>query len=247
MTHLTETTCRTCGQKFRYEPVIIFGRDLVHSLHTNCERCTAKQKEHKSMDKARIYSNDLCRQWERLLPPDLRETSDKHPSFNRRLWKIVEQWEPQKENLSLGIIGPAARCKTRVMALLAQRVYWDAEDVRRRMGSALVWTSAVRLKDAATDRYSRDRQISTTAREHLDECRKTPWLFLDDFGKNEWSPTFESQLFQILDHRMNHQLPTVWSANAHPEDFAPFLSPLNAWPIIGRLLDRCTLLDLREE
>lgn len=237
---LTETTCRTCGGTFHYEPVILFGRDLARPLHLDCERCvlTLKDQERQAIKTKR--TQELVARWELVIPPDLRRTHVSHAAFNGRLWELVKNWRPHPGNGSLGIIGPAARCKTRVMALLAKRVMLLDEE-------RVTWTSAVRLKDAATDRYSRDRQISTTAREHLEECKRTPWLFLDDFGKNEWSPAFESQLFQILDHRMNHQLPTVWSANTHPEDFAPCLSPLNAWPIIGRLLDRCTLLDLREE
>lgn len=240
MTDLTETTCRTCGKTFHYEPVIIFGRDLARSLHIHCEPCVLTLKEQERQARKTQRTRDLVAQLDRVLPPDLLRTYLSHPEFNRPLWELVKNWKPHPENLSLGIIGPAARCKTRVMALLAKRVLLLEE-------TQVTWTSAVRLKDAATDRYSRDRQISTTAREHLEECRKIPWLFLDDFGKNEWSPAFESQLFQILDHRMNHQLITVWSANAHPEDFAPLISPINAWPIIGRLLNRCTLLDLREE
>ena len=105
----------------------------------------------------------------------------------------------------------------------------------------------MRLKDAAHDRQSRDRDVSGYARQHLQECLSTPWLFLDDLGKNEWTAAFESQLFQILDHRLNHHLPMAWTANDHPERFHPLMSQLNASPIIGRLLDRCALLDLREE
>jgi DNA replication protein DnaC len=94
------------------------------------------------------------------------------------------------------------------------------------------------------DRHNRNLSISTIARAHLAACLTTPWLFLDDFGKNEWSPAFESQLFQILDHRKNHRLPLVYSSNAHPSDFSLTISSLNAAPIIGRLLDRTTILEL---
>ena len=246
-TALTETTCQTCGGTFHYEPVIIFGRDLARPLHLLCEPCKLREAAEDQEKRGKERIRHLADRWRATVPPDLQESCATHPTFNRPLWNVIKDWGPCAGNRSLGIIGPAARRKTRVMAMLAKRVFWQAHGQTACAQPNLVWTSAVKLKDAATDRYSRDRHVSTAARELLSDCLKTPWLFLDDLGKNEWSPAFESQLFQILDHRVNHQLTTVWSANAHPEDFAPMISPLNAWPIIGRLLDRCTLLDLREE
>lgn len=236
---LMNTTCHHCDASFSYEPILCFGKDLAAHLNKECPACQRKSENLRVREKEEERMQQAYQMLCATLPPDLRETDERHPDFNRPLWAAANRWHPSPEQRTLGIIGPAAQCKTRVLALLARRVISS--------GSRVCWTSAVRLKDAAHDRQSREREISALAREHLRECLTVPWLFLDDLGKNEWSPTFESQLFQILDHRLNHHLPTAWTANDHPESFHPLISPLNASPIIGRLLDRCTVMDLRAE
>lgn len=236
---MTTTTCHTCHAAFPYEPILCFGRDLAAHLNKECPSCLrdAEKARHEEREEDRMQQiyQTLCS----TLPPDLRETDEAHAEFNQPLWSAVKRWHPTAEQRSLGIIGPAARCKTRVLALLARRVISS--------GTRIAWTSAVRLKDAAHDRQSREREISSLAREHLRDCLTAPWLFLDDLGKNEWTGAFESQLFQILDHRVNHHLPTAWTSNEHPEAFLPVISRMNASPIIGRLLDRCAVMDLRDE
>lgn len=231
-------TCTTCQRSFTYEPVLCFGRDLAASLNKQCPQCR-NQAERETLVEAAILRKQRNEDYLRAtLPPDLRVTDTRHPDFNLPLWEVVRKWSATPRHRTLGIIGAAGLCKTRVLAMMAAKVILR--------GSRIVWTSAVRLKDAAHDRQSWDRETAALARQHLQECLTTPWLFLDDLGKNEWTPAFESQLFQILDHRLNHHLPMAWTANDHPEMFHPLLSPMNASPIIGRLLDRCTLLDLRE-
>lgn len=244
MTHMetaptTATTkCRTCGTEIEYEPIIVMDKDLAKALHTHCEACAGAaraQDEQREREAATDRARSILRA---TLPPDLFDTDVHHAEFNAALWSVVKMWSPTPREHSIGIIGPAAKCKTRVMALLAKRI------VHR--GSRIVWTSAVRLADSVRDRNSRMHGVATIAREHLAECRNAPWLFLDDLGKNEWDRSFESQIFQILDHRIGYRLSTVWSANDHPEEFSQLITPLNAGPIIGRLLDRTTIFDLRK-
>ena len=233
---LAFAACQNCGQQFTYEPIWFNGHDLAKCLHLWCSPCGVAVEEQCRLDriaerKARIEA-EICQQ----IPPDLLATDPRYPSFNQALWSAVSKWRPNEREGWLGIVGAAGKSKTRCMALLAQRAM--------RNGIRCTWTTANRLKDASADRSHRERSISILAREHLAECLTAPWLFLDDLGKNEWTPAFESQFFQILDHRKNHRLPIVFSSNAHPEAFSQLISGLNASPIIGRLLDRTTLLDL---
>jgi DNA replication protein DnaC len=234
---MAETTCRSCGAVIAYEPIIIFGRDLAASLNTVCEACVeavtatndARERQATHQRREAVLAATI--------PPDLLATDVNHPDFNRKLWAVANKWRPSDDDRSIGIIGHAGQCKTRVLSLMAQKTILR--------GTRVVWTSAVRLKDAATDRSSRLPNVAALAREHLADCQHAPWLFIDDIGKNEWPPAFESQFFQILDHRINYRLPFAWSSNDHPEAFSQVISKLNASPIIGRILDRCTIIDLR--
>jgi hypothetical protein len=234
---MATTACRNCGQVFYYEPILVFGKDLAACIHQTCEGCEASEKRAAADAAAGLRRAETDGRIRAQIPPALLATDLNHPTFNSNLWRVVGQWRPNKEKYWLGVIGLAGKCKTRCLALLAMRVM--------RAGTRIVWTTANRLKDCSGDRNSREREVSSNAREHLADCLHAPWLFIDDFGKNEWSPAFESQLFQILDHRKNHLLPTVYTSNAHPEEFSQIISPLNASPIIGRLLDSTTILNLK--
>jgi DNA replication protein DnaC len=236
-TIMAKTTCRNCASVIIYEAIMVFGKDLGICLHTVCESCESAAAEATIAKERAITMQQRETVLAATIPPDLLATDINHPSFNRQLWRAVSQWRPGPDHRSIGIIGDAGQCKTRVLSLLAKRNILG--------GTRVVWTSAVRLKDAAADRSSRLHNVASLAREHFADCLQAPWLFLDDIGKNEWTPAFESQLFQILDHRINYRLPFAWSSNDHPENFSQVISVQNASPIIGRLLDRCALLDLR--
>lgn len=237
---MATTPCRDCGTSMIYETIPLFGKDLALCLHLLCDVCSAKvEAEAAAAEAARVLTEREAA-IERSIPQDMRETDLNHPNFNRGLWDAVRQWRPErngKGDFWLGLVGPADMSKTRCMALLAMKAM--------RAGVRATWTTANRLLDASQERKSGDRQLATLAREHLSDCLHAPWLFIDDLGKNEWPPAFESQFFQILDHRKNHRLPMVYSSNAHPDHFSLVLSDLNREPIIGRLKDRCTLIHMR--
>ncbi len=230
------TEC-ACGQMYAYEPFLLMGIDFGKTLQWQCEDCrrnSARLEEDKARAVLAFEREALVRA---TIDPDLMETDIQREDFNGDLWRVVSRWRPEKD-FWLGLVGESGTCKTRCMALLACKAI--------RVGVRVTWTTANRLKDAVDDRKDRDKSISQVARDHLKSCKYAGWLFLDDLGKNEWGSAFESQLFQILDFRKNNHLPVVYSSNAHPEAFSQVLSPLNASPIIGRLLDRTTLLDLFE-
>lgn len=237
-TDIAMATCNRCGQVFTYEPLMIGTEDFGKLIHTHCEHCAFQVAAEESKRAAEERDAAIEQAIRAQLPPDLLATDPRKPEFNYELWGVVSKWRPGRDEFWLGIIGQAGVCKTRCMALLAQKAM--------RAGIRVTWTTANRLKDAASDRNHREKTVSLLARDHLEDCKHAAWLFLDDFGKNEWTPAFESQLFQILDHRKNYRLPVVFSSNAHPNEFSQAITALNAKPIIGRLLDRVTIIDLLE-
>lgn len=234
---MATTHCAGCGTSMIYETIPLFGQDLALMLNLRCDDCAKAQEDQAAQEAAHRLMFERQDMIERSIPTDLRETLEEHADFNRALWEAVKRWRPARDEFWLGIIGPAGICKTRCMALLAMKAM--------RAGVRATWTTANRLLDASQERKSGDRQLATLAREHLADCLHAPWLFIDDLGKNEWPPAFESQFFQILDHRKNHRLPIVYSSNAHPDQFSLVLSDLNREPIIGRLKDRTTIIHMR--
>lgn len=227
--------CARCGTPTPYEPIHIGGRDFGRLIGRFCESCEDIQKRQEAEEAAERREEEFLSAIRAIIPPDLRQTSIHHPEFNTNLWAAVSGWSVT-QNQWLGLIGPSGRCKTRVLALKANKLI--------RQGFRVFWTDAVRFQTYAEDRSARDSIRATLAAEHLAACRHSSVLIIDDIGKNTWGPSMERHFFSLLDHRKNHQLPILWSANCHPEEMAVSLSKHNAAPIIGRLIDRTEIIDL---
>lgn len=234
-----QSTCTDCGQTYFFESILCLGQELGHLIAPRCPTCCDSAEEAEATRAEAERRAKIQASIEAFLPKDYRETDRNHPKFNLALWSAVRRWRPRDE-FWLGIVGPAGQCKTRCMALLAQDAMWA--------GIRCVWTTANRLVDAVrAERNGHNRAISGAAYEHLQDCLRAPWLFLDDLGKNDWPASFESYFFQLLDHRKAHKLPLIYSSNIHPHGLGLALSDLNREPIIGRLIDRTTLIDLSRQ
>lgn len=230
------TVCQDCGQAFLYEPLFIGTHDFGRSLHPRCQTCdeAAAKAEREREEQQRRTAIEAA--ITATLPPDLVETDIRHPEFNTALWRAMSAWRPSADARWLGIIGRAGRCKTRCMTLYAVRVL--------RYGLRISWLTAGRLYDIAAEYRHHDDKIRTLAREEFQSALTAPYLFLDDLGKAEWSPAFEARLFQLLDHRKSYKLPVIYSSNVHPRSFEIAISDSNREPLIGRLLDRTTIIEL---
>lgn len=243
---MAETFCMDCGTVFPYESILFGSIDFGLTMAKYCPPCEDKRKaadreilrqREAEVNRARVIATmepELLPNWLDPLGTDL-----DHPDFNREKWEKVRKWRPGPHGNGLGLIGGAGTCKTRILALLAEKIIMQ--------GVRLVWTSAMRLHtEAAINMRSHDRKLMQAAREHFQDCMAAGYLFIDDLGNNEWCPAFESQLFTILDHRKNNRLPTLWSANAHPDEFHLHITSVNPAALIGRLLDRTNTLKFED-
>ena len=64
---------------------------------------------------------------------------------------------------------------------------------------------------------------TVTYDELFEEVRSAPLLILDDLGAHSSSSWAEEKLFQIVNHRYNHRLPTVVTTNLPPDRLDPRL------------------------
>jgi DNA replication protein DnaC len=228
--------CTTCGAPIPYEPLMVGERDfgkLLSRYCAPCEKAAAVADNQRAAEEREQLALERIRS---IIPPDLRGTLVTHPDFDRALWRVVDEWGPGTDGRWMGIVGPAGRCKTRCLALKANRFI--------RNGQRVAWTTATYLQTASEDRSSRRHDLAAIAQAHLRDCMVAAVLIIDDLGKNTWTPTFERHFFELINHRRNHLLPILWSSNVHPEQFSQVISTVNAMPIIGRLLDRCDVLEV---
>lgn len=233
---LTTTACQSCGKAVPYEPIVIGERDFGRLLHRLCAGCQDIHARQEAEEAAERREEAMLSQIRSIVPKDLRETSIHHPDFNLSLWKFVNQWTLGEGNEWLGIIGSSGQCKTRVLALKANKMI--------RQGMRVFWTDATRFQTYAEDRNDRDQTRRSLADQHLRECHGAAVLIFDDIGKNTWSAAMERHFYSVLNHRKNNQLPILWSANCHPEELSASITKINAGPIIGRIIDRSRIIDL---
>jgi len=67
----------------------------------------------------------------------------------------------------------------------------------------------------------------------FEEVENAPLLILDDLGKQSTTPWAEEKLYQIINHRYNHQLPTVFTTNCSLDEIDSPISSRLSDPKIG--------------
>lgn len=231
------TTCTTENEKCACgnpaSKSLLELRGLFKFLSIRCDECEAKREAEEAERAKRVsMAMEIAERESRLqaIPPEMQRSSITHPDFNPGLWIRVEGWKPSRGKW-LGIVGGAGECKTRCIALLAQRLILD--------GHRLMWTTAVDFQERVDDSLRGDRGEAKEAHRYFAQCKKTPILVFDDFGKNTWNPTLERHLFSVIDHRKTHDMPILWTANTSPLEILAMggLSKDRGAPIISRIIE----------
>lgn len=231
-TQLATAPCKSCGADVAYEPVVVFGHDLAAGLGHICEGCTLAIANAAKAEEEAKRNHHAKMEMERVIPPLLRETNPSHPEFNVKAWQACRQWSPASGQWLL-IIGKTGLCKSRISALLAGRMI--------RAGIRTEWCTANAFQWAATREFDDDKAERGRARHWLSAWKNSPALVFDDFGKGTFSGAVERHLFDLIDHRHTHMLPTIISANTHPQDLllAEAFTGDRGAPIVGRILETC--------
>ena len=220
-----------CGSPLDPETLHLIERFPNLLKNPLCPPCTAKAEAaalaRRQADIAAAQTAQNLAHYHATIPPEMRDTDTNHPTFNRHLYLQISAWTPAHP--WLGIIGGPGTSKTRSLSLLCRNLIHQ--------GHRPTWITACDIQHLlAITRHGTEpekREASRTLR----NLRTTPILFLDDLGKNTWSPTYEATLFDIVDHRKTHYLPLNWSANNHPHQILASgeLTTERGGPLMSRL------------
>lgn len=208
---LSPDMCTACYEAARREDEERDRRDRENAEH---RRRLAVLESLAEVAGAKVFATDIS-----------------HRTFNAALWVAAAGWTPESGRW-LVIHGPPGSCKTRVVGLLAKRMVLD--------GRRVTWTTAGKFQEAveALNTFGKgDSRLRAGTLEDLERWKKAEVLVLDDIGKNTWFPTLEAKLFELIDHRETHWLPTILTSNRPPTHLIDDMSADRGGPIIGRILD----------
>lgn len=215
--------CDRCGAEVRCEPCMLFGREV--RVPVICEDCEREMRAEAERRRQAMEQAEREARWAEICPPLYRDTDARRVDY--RLWSAVQLWEWGP--VGLGLVGPSGVGKTRCAYALLRRVY-DS-------GRSVAAVPASKFALICAEQYDRCPDTQEAAKRALRGHKRTQCLLLDDILKPKYTERVEIELFDLLEHRTAHMLPTIWTANARGEQFAAMLSPERAEPIIRRLAE----------
>lgn len=158
-----------------------------------------------------------------LTPKRFKDTNVDHPGYNKKVWQSILSWLPTSEKPWLGMVAETGRCKTRMSYLKAASV---AEHLVRESSKSIevYMTCATDMRQMLIDKA---RGITHTSKPNhyllnrpydpIKRMWEADLLVIDDLGKGRLTDAVAEGFFSILNHRHDHNLVTIWTANAMPD------------------------------
>lgn len=241
--------CAECGEGFNYvlnpdfkpEDGKQFPQAMLSRLawkpvlHPKCEAAAAERKRQEIVFRKR---QDFAQMLKRSGFPE-NVHSKTLESFvvtdeSRRELELVRKWRPS-DRFGFWFQGPPGSGKSHLMGSFVHRYYHASEDRMPKM----VWWSVPFLFDRITKDFAREDRSEPT----FNEVLSADVLFLDDLGTQQGKPWETERLFQILDRRLNSELPTFVTTNLSPDELKFILHER----IVSRLVGLCMPITLKSE
>jgi DNA replication protein DnaC len=204
---LEEGVCPLCrGAGFVRKDVPLDHPDFGRAFPC---RCVLAEGEEERLVRLRRYSNlgPLIRLTFANLMSRGRSTD---PASQERFAKAVAAAREFAQEPSgwLVLCGPSGCGKTHLAAAIA--------NVCIERGQPAFFVAAADLLDHLRAAYRPDSEVSYD--ELFEEVRNAPLVILDDLGVHSATPWAQEKLFQLINHRYNHRLPTVFTTSAPLEE-----------------------------
>jgi DNA replication protein DnaC len=210
-----ESACPICKGAGFVHPRLPSGKP-DYSRVIPC-RCTQKEREKELQSRLRKYSGLEAR-----LLQDM--------TFDNFDWKQNKLSPEQRENLKyafdtaldfakapdswLVFQGVNGCGKTHLAAAIANYRLKEAKPIK--------FVVVPDLLDHLRSTFNPESKVSYD--QLFEEVKNAPLLILDDLGKQSTTPWAEEKLYQIINHRYNHQLPTVVTTNCTTDELEPPIS-----------------------
>lgn len=194
----TLTNCRICDSEFESEFSEFMGIEIKVGLCPRCDK--AQQDKLAEQEKARLKEIYYDR-FMNVCPPIYRQTDPTR--LNQDRLKQILGWKYGPQGLMLA--GVPGGGKTRSMWLLIRRLIFQGYQVKAFDSS---------FSDRIGAMFFENTSDAVRA---LDRIKQADVLFLDEYGKYNWTESFVARIFQVIDYRMSAGLPTLSTTNIDPE------------------------------
>ncbi len=200
--------CVRCGGAGFVRKVVRLGHPDFGKAFP-CE-CTQDESEDARQARLKRYSNlgPLGRLTFENLSPLGRSPNSAHQEHFSSAVEAARRFASQPEGW-LVFSGPSGCGKTH----LAVAIAGSCIDV----GQAVIFMVTPDLLDHLRSAYQPGSDVGYD--DLFELVRSAPVLVLDDLGVQSATPWAEEKLFQLINHRYNSQLPTVFTTNLDPSEF----------------------------
>jgi DNA replication protein DnaC len=194
-----------------------------------CPACKKKQLATEAEER-RIQ---FRQQWiDRNVPPIYQDTDLTHESLDRAAIKAVLEWDFKK---GIGLIGDTGKGKTRLLFHALLRAYDVGISGRYISHNAF----SVLIMEAFAGDEKKD------AKKRLDNIRNADMLLIDDVGKAPRTERADAEFEELIEHRVSHHLPILWSANAGGKWLENRFGEDRGPALVRRLAQFCNCITLR--
>lgn len=236
-THSETKPCLDCQTPISTAPFTLdwFGTPKTYPAPDICDECgnrrTAERERLERLEK-------LNAGWEKIAPPIYR--SSDITRFPQPLQDALAEFDPATTT-GIGIRGPSGTCKTRASFQFLKTAFFAGYSVEATTATKLAAVAAGQwndkpdmtnwnlLYDTPTIGESNQKKLKRFA-----ECR---WLLIDDIGKEKPTDRNEVELYELLETRTSHNLPTIWTLNMSAADLKRRQSKDRSTPILRRLVE----------
>lgn len=216
-----------------------------NGLISICPDCAEARLEIQSEARRLRQKKARSAEWLKICPPAYRVTDWARPELAKACIDLALKWVPGKEAHSLCLYGPPRIGKTRsAFAILARfhEAGWPVYAIHA--GDAWDVGAEIRgLSSATREQYDEDTKIAQGAREVLLQSRRASMLLIDDIGKERTghkgllSEAVAEAFFSLIEFRIAHKLPTIWTCNSDAETIMSRFGEDKGQPLMKRLFE----------
>jgi DNA replication protein DnaC len=192
---MEQAPCPGCGNPVEFEPVFHIGTQTIAPF---CDICEAKHREEFSRQDRDLF---VARHWKSLCPSRFQDTEfSKLPHPDKSTKAMVHTF---KDGLGLNLWGKPDTGKTRTMFLILKKLH--AKGL-----SLAVYTANDLAAEIERRGFSRNIWAHNVSRRDI--------LAIDDMDKLHLTKPQEATFFGLLDKRMSHCRPCVFTHNSSAEE-----------------------------